>query len=64
MKKDIKELEEKLKTITGEDKLPKGEITETKSKKPFNASEFLKLANEVKKIFIEDAKNSSPAFKP
>jgi len=62
MKKDIKELEEKLKTITGEDNLPTGEPTE-KSKKPFSASAFTKLAEEVRRILEEDAKTPNPAIK-
>ncbi|MBU3978898.1 hypothetical protein KJ980_01470 [Patescibacteria group bacterium] len=63
MKKNIKDLEEKLKKITGEDKLPEGDITGKKNKKKFNASEFLKLAKEVGQILIDDAKNSNPALK-
>ena len=63
MKKDIKDLEERLKKITGEDKLPRGEITETKQKKSFNSSVFTKLAEEVKRILEEDARNSHTAIK-
>lgn len=62
MKKDIKELEDRLKTITGEDNLPKGELVE-KSKKSFSASAFTRLAEEVRKILEEDAKTPIPALK-
>ncbi len=63
MKKNIKDLENKLKKITGEDKLPKGEITDIKNRKHFDASGFTKIAGEVRKILTEDAKNSNPAFR-
>lgn len=62
MKKDIKELEKKLRAMTGEDKLPKGEIDKAGSKKPFNSSAFIKLAKEVKKIFEEENANN-PAIR-
>lgn len=64
MKKDIKELEDKLKTITGEDKLPRGDISEKKSKKPFKSTQFLKLAEEVKRILEDDAISPNPVIKP
>lgn len=62
MKKNIKELEEELKKKTGEDKLPKEEIIKTKNN--FNSSTFLKLAKEVKKIFVEDERYTNSAIKP
>jgi hypothetical protein len=65
MKKDIKALEEKLKKMTGENTLPRGEITSTSntSKKFFDSAGFLKLAKEVKKIFEEDATTPHPVIK-
>lgn len=59
--KNIKELEEKLKKKTGEDKLPIG-INAKISKKTFNANEFLRLAREMRRIFSEDEHNKRPAF--
>lgn len=63
MKKNIKELENKLKKMTGEDKLPYGDLEKVKEKKSFNASRFTKLAEEVNKIFTEDGTYSNPAIK-
>lgn len=63
MKKDIKTLEEKLKRITGEDKLPIGEMSTVSEKKNFDASSFVKLAKEVRKILTEDANTTTPAIK-
>lgn len=59
--KNIKELEEALRKKTGEDKLPVGIDAKT-SKKAFNASEFLRLAKEMRRIFSEDERNKRPAF--
>lgn len=61
MKKNVKELEEELKKKTGEDKISTGEIVKTKNN--FNSSTFLKLAKEVKKIFLEDERNTNTAIK-
>ena len=59
--KNIKELEEKLKKKTGEDKLSIG-INDKIRKKTFNANEFLRLAREMRRIFSEDERNKRPAF--
>lgn len=62
MKRNIKDLEEKLKKKTGEDQLLKRGILDVKN--TFNSSTFLKLSKEVKKIFAEDKRNTSSLIKP
>lgn len=53
-KNEIKNLENKLKKKTGEDKLPKDELGKASNSSKFNSSQFIKLANELKKILFDD----------
>lgn len=59
--KNIKDLEEKLKEKTGENKLSKG-ISDNARKKAFDVTKFVRLAKEMRKIFAEDERNTSPAL--
>ena len=62
MNKGIKDLEKKLKESTGEDNLPNESLAKIKGKKSFDAAKFIRLAKEIKKIIVEDERNSNIAI--